>query len=157
MNPQVCAAINLAVQIGHGHSRRVTEGEVMAVAESQFGIYAETIIPACTTHKRVMSSAAVAVAAIVACCEGQSVEHAIELRRVLIMQDERNETNAAAVFRRRFQNASISGYISSHEIMACALRVFEKDSTVATKITLKDGWQEKLQARVVNALNKESN
>ena len=155
MNPAVVALITATASIKGASRRRVDQHAVAEIHASRFGRVAELVISSArkTSTRRHMSNAWVAAAACVAIVEGQDPAFVIEQRRVLITQDEENETASAKSFRRRFQNLASS--YDAHmgpELFACALRVFEYESRDIKVIKLVGDWRESARERATAAL-----
>ncbi len=154
MNQKVVAALSGATKICRDRNIRVNEHDVRELSRTPFGEFASAICEATSTSAKVFSSAAVVIAAAVACVEGQDLDWVIEQRRMLIVpRYEDNETRVLAYFRRRFQNhRGITSVLNNLEIVACALPVFDSTPWNQTKMTLHEGWQMKVKNRVRNAI-----
>ena len=154
MNAKVVAALSGAIQICRDRNMRVNEHDVRELSSTPFGQFASAICEGKSTTARVFSSAAVVIAAAVACVEGEDLDWVMEQRRILILpRYEDNETRVLSYFRRRFQNDRVNSSVSHNlEIVACALPVFHSAPWNQTKMTLKDGWQIKLKNRVRAAI-----
>ena len=155
MNPAVVAIITATASIKGGSRRKIDQHTVAEIHASRFGSTAELVVSSTgtTTKRRHMSNAWVAAAACVAIVEGQDPSFVIEQRRVMITQDEDNETTSAKSFRRRFQYLASSHAVHvGPELFACALRVFEYESRDIKVIKLVGDWREGARERVTAAL-----
>ena len=159
MPPDVVTVLTAAWCLKKNQNRRITAATVTALAETEFGAATKRLFDASSlTRRKVMSSSSVSLAAVVNIVEGQDFDWVVEQRRVLINQDEANETPMAKSFRRRFQDRRIAGDIfTAIDVLACALRVFDASCAHLTGVKLYEGWESTARSRVINALNKESN
>lgn len=159
MPRDVVTVLGAAWSLQKNSSQRITAAAVAALASTEFGAATKRMFDSSPSAKRrVMSSSSVSLAAVVNIVEGQDLEWVVEQRRVLIHQDEANETPMAKSFRRRFQDRRIGGDIfTAIDVLACALRVFDANCAHLTGVKLYEGWESTARSRVINALNKESN
>jgi hypothetical protein len=159
MPPDVVTVLNAAWCLKKNSTQRTTPATVAALASTEFGAATKRLFETSPlTRRRVMSSSSVSLAAVVNIVEGQDFDWVVEQRRVLISQDEANETPMAKSFRRRFQDRRIGGDIfTAIDVLACALRVFDASCAHLTGVKLYEGWESTARSRVINALNKESN
>lgn len=154
INVKVAAILTCAINIMDGNNTKVPLTQIEALNNSYFGSIAHTLIKANNTTKRVMSTAPVAVAACVAIAEGEPLGFVLEQRRVLVNQDEDNETPSAKSFRRRFGQSRVTGSSKlDTEFFACALRVFEYESRNIKLIKLGSASIENARQRVRNAIS----
>jgi hypothetical protein len=152
------AVISSAEKVALGDRRMVPQERVYQISQTTFGHIIDAMMRTNQATKRLMSSSSVSVAACVAVAEGQPFEWVAKQRRVLILQDEDNETASARAMRRRFQDiSSREAHGLDHEVIACALRVFEHESRDIKVIKLLDGWRDALQQRVRNAMQTSTN
>lgn len=155
---RLVAVLTSAEVIANGNNRSVKQPRIRELTNSTFGKIAQAVIDSVPSQKRIMSSSWVAVAACVAIAEGQDFEWVVEQRRVLVAQDEDNETPSAKCFRRRFQDTRIETRGAfPQEVLSCALRVFDYKSRDIKVVKLFDGWQQATQTRVKNAMETQIN
>lgn len=154
MNAQVVAALSGAIRIAKDKQAKVTEHEVRELSVTRFGQCVIAICESTNTNVRIFSSAAVVIAAAIACVEGEDLDWVIEQRRILIApRYEDHKTRVSEYFRRRFQDQRVSTNMKVYlEILACALPVFDSAPWNQTKMQLKDGWMLKLKNRVRDAI-----
>lgn len=159
MSAEVVTVLTAAWSLEKGSKRRITAATVAALADTEFGATTKRMFDCGPlTKRRVMSSSSVSLAAVVNIVEGQDFDWVVEQRRVLISQDEANETPMAKSFRRRFQDRRIGGDIfTAIDVLACALRVFDASCAHLNGVKLYEGWDSTARSRVINAVNKESN
>lgn len=154
MDPRVVAVLSGAIKTAKNKQSKVTEYDVRELSGTQFGQFATAICESTNQNIRLFSSAPVAIAAAVACVEGEDVDWVIEQRRILIApRYEDHKTRVSEYFRRRFQDQRVTTGMQIYlEIMACALPVFDSKPWNQTKMQLKEGWQLKLKNRVREAI-----
>jgi hypothetical protein len=153
IDKKTVAVITCAEKFAVAERRMVPQQRVYEISQTTFGHIVDAIVRTNQATRRLMSSSSVSVAACVAVAEGQPFEWVANQRRVLILQDEENETPIARAMRRRFQDVRArDSHGLDHEVMACALRVFDKESRDIKVIKLLDGWRDALQQRVRNAM-----
>ena len=156
MDPRLGAALASAEELCGSQRLSRTASHIQSMRESAFGAAVHGILDASNkTSKRLMSSTWVLIPAAVAVVEGEDLEWVCEQRRVLIAQDEERETPVASAFRRRFQERRAKATpIGNLDIVACALRVFERRSSEMKMFKLFSGWEDATHARVRAAVKK---
>ena len=153
LDRRLVAVLTSAEVIATCNNRSIKQPRIREIASTPFGEIAQAVVNSVPSQKRIMSSSWVALAACVTIAEGQDFDWVIEQRRVLIAQDEDNETASAKSFRRRFQDLRIeSRGAVPQEVLSCAIRVFEYQSRDIKVLKLYDGWQQALQMRVKSAM-----
>lgn len=154
LNSTALSWLHMCLEIASGQGQ-VAQNRALLKEGSGTALYATAMAILDANGKRtrmVMTASPVGAAAVVSVLHGESFEFVVWQRRVLVARDEANESNCARAFRHWVQDKGKRAPRS--EVFTRALRVFDMDHRGVSKITLREGWQERVRWSVRDVVNK---